>query len=131
LSTAFAEAYRLGTPADKFHPDAQAMQGQRPWQAPVWIAVGLLAGTNPKIPEVEELLAVGAAVQNMLLLAGAYGLGSKWTTGLTATHAHTAAFAGLAPPARLLGFVYAGWPAIPWPAGTRAGLATRVRWVTE
>ncbi len=131
IGEAFAEAYRLAAAPGKFDAVAQEIQRQRVWQAPVWISVGLLAGTNPKIPEVEELLAVGSAVQNMLLLATAFGLGSKWTTGAAATHAHTAATAGLDPPARLLGFVYLGWPAIPWPEGTHARLTERVAWVED
>src|SRR4051794_39190009 len=68
LGDAFAESYRHATPADKFTPAAQEAQRTRVWLAPVWIAVGLLAGTNPKIPEIEEVLAVGSAVQNMLLI---------------------------------------------------------------
>lgn len=131
LGEAFATAYRLATPDPKFDPVAQTVQRERVWQAPVWIGVGLLAGTNAKIPEVEEILALGSAVQNLLLLATTHGLGSKWTTGVAATHTHTAAFLGLPPAARLLGFVYVGWPAIPWPDGRRAGLADKVRWVEE
>ncbi|HUS15228.1 MAG TPA: nitroreductase [Chloroflexia bacterium] len=129
LGDALGEAYRLGTPAAAFDATAQAGQRDRVWQAPVWIGVGMVVGTNPKIPEVEEVLALGAAVQNLLLVATALGLGSKWTTGLAATHPHTAAFVGLAPPARLLGFVYVGWPAVPWPAGGRAELGGKVTWV--
>jgi nitroreductase len=91
----------------------------------------LLPGTNPKIPEVEEILAIGAAVQNMMLLATSYGLGSKWTTGVASIHAHTAEFVGLAPPARLLGFVYVGWPAVPISGGQRAGLEDKVQWIEE
>lgn len=131
LGDAFAEAYRQITPEAKFDQAAQAAQRDRVWKAPVWISVGLLPGSNPKIPEIEEVLALGGAVQNMLLLGTAYGLGSKWTTGAVATHTHTAAFAGLHPPARLLGFVYLGWPALPWPPGQRTGLAGKVRWFDD
>lgn len=131
LGEAFAEAYRLATPQEKFKQAAQDTQLNRVWQAPVWIGVGLLPGTNPKIPEVEEILAIGAAVQNMMLLATSYGLGSKWTTGVASIHAHTAEFVGLAPPARLLGFVYVGWPAVPISGGQRAGLEDKVQWIEE
>jgi nitroreductase len=131
LGAALGEAYRLGTPPEKFDPAGQAAQRDKVWQAPVWISVGVLPGTNPKIPEVEEIMAVASAVQNMLLLAAALGLGSKWTSGLTAVHPHTAAFIGLTPPARLLGFVYVGRPAGAWPAGQRRPLVEKVRWVEE
>jgi nitroreductase len=131
LGAALGEAYRLATPPEKFDPAGQAAQRDKVWQAPVWISVGVLLGTNPKIPDVEEIMAVASAVQNMQLLAAGLGLGSKWTSGLTAVHPHTAAFVGLEPPARLLGFLYVGRPALPWPAGQRRPIAGKVRWVTE
>ena len=129
LGETLGEAYRLATSEGKFDERAQAAQRDKVWQAPVWISVRMLPGTNPKIQEVEEVLALGSAVQNMLLLATAYGLGSKWTTGITAVHPYTAEFVGLEPPARLLGFVYVGWPALPWAGGKRGGLEGKVRWV--
>jgi nitroreductase len=131
LGVALGEAYHLGTPPARFDPAGQAAQRDKVWQAPVWISVGVLLGTNPKIPDVEEIMAVASAVQNLQLLAAALGLGSKWTSGLTAVHPHTAAFVGLAPPARLLGFVYVGHPAGPWPPGQRRPIADKVRWVPE
>ena len=131
LGETFAAAYRLGTPPEQQTSAAEAAQRDRVWQAPVWIAVGAALGTNPRIPEVEEIMAVASSVENALVAGAALGLGSKWTTGLAAVHPLTAAFAGFAPPVRLLGFVYAGWPAIPWPAGTRRPLAPKVRWVGE
>src|SRR5436309_14700930 len=45
LGVAFAEAYRLGTPPEKFDSTAQEVQLNRVWGAPVWISVGLLPGT--------------------------------------------------------------------------------------
>ena len=131
LGTALGEAYRLGTAPERFDPAGQAAQRDKVWQAPVWISVGAMLGTNPKIPDVEEIMAVASAVQNMQLLAAALGLGSKWTSGLTAVHPHTAAFVGLTPPARLLGFIYIGYPAGPWPPGQRRPIADKVRWVPE
>jgi nitroreductase len=131
LGAALGEAYRLGTAPERFDPAGQAAQRDKVWQAPVWISVGAILGTNPKIPDVEEIMAVASAVQNMQLLAAALGLGSKWTSGLTAVHPHTAAFVGLTPPARLLGFIYIGYPAGPWPPGQRRPIADKVRWVPE
>lgn len=131
LGAALGEAYRLGCAPERFDPAGQAAQRDKVWQAPVWISVGVVLGTNPKIPDVEEIMAVASAVQNMQLLATGLGLGSKWTSGLTAVHPHTAAFVGLALPARLLGFLYVGRPAGPWPLGQRRPITDKVRWVTE
>ncbi|MGB9752276.1 hypothetical protein [Roseiflexus castenholzii] len=86
---------------------------------------------DPKMPEWEELIAFGSAVQNMHLMAGALGLASKWTSGDCARHPHVAEVVGFAPETRLLGFFYVGQPAIPWPVGQRRPLAEKVRWVSE
>src|SRR6476659_2424169 len=40
LGAALGEAYRLGTPPEKFDPAGQAAQRDKVWQAPVWISVG-------------------------------------------------------------------------------------------
>lgn len=83
------------------------------------------------MPEWEELVALGCAVQNMQLMASALGLASKWSSGAPAIHPHVAEVVGFVPPARLYGFLYVGWPAVPWPQGNRRPLAEKVRWVGQ
>lgn len=135
LSEAFGAAYRQICAGGRCDPAAEQAQRDRVWQAPVWISLGMAPALDergvPRMPEWEELIAVGSAVQNAHLIATALGLGCKWTSGAVATHPHVAAFVGLAPPARLLGFLYVGRPAIAWPAGTRRPLEEKVRWVTD
>lgn len=132
LGEAFAQAYRLGTTEAVFKPATQDDYRDRVWRAPVWIAVAMLPAVRPDgtqlRPEIEEIIAVGSAVQNLHLAASAAGLGGKWTTGATLIHPHVAQFVGLEPPARLLGFFYLGWPAREWPQGVRRPLADKVRW---
>ena len=129
LGEAFAEAFRLGTPPDRFDPAGAAAQRDKVWQAPVWISIGMIPGLNPKIPEFEDTIAVGCAVHNAQLVGCSLGLGSKWTSGLTALHPHTAAFVGLEPPAKLLGFLYVGALAGEWPRGSRRPVSDKVTWV--
>lgn len=135
LSDAFGEAYRLVTPAEKYNETAEQAQRDRVWQAPVWISIGMVPGLNeqgmPRFPEWEEIVAVGCAVQNAHLAASALGLGAKWTSGTVALHPHVAKFVGLEPPARLLGFLYVGRPAVELPTGVRRPLEDKVRWVLE
>jgi nitroreductase len=86
---------------------------------------------TPRMPEWEELIAAGCAAHNAHLVAASLGLGAKWTSGAVVTHPHVAQFVGLEPPARLLGFLYVGRPAVAWPAQSRRPLADKVRWVTD
>lgn len=135
LSAAFGSAYQQLTPADRYSTAAEQAQRDRIWQAPVWISLGMVVVLDERgerrMPEWEELIAVGCAVQNAHLVASALGLGAKWTSGAVATHPHVADLVGLPPPARLLGFLYVGRPAVPWPAAESPAPAERVRWVTE
>jgi nitroreductase len=135
LSDAFGAAYRLMTPDDRYTAVAEQAQRDRVWQPPVWISLGMLPALNergaPRMPEWEELIAVGCAAHNALLVAASLGLGAKWTSGAVVTHPHVAQFVDLEPRARLLGFLYVGRPAVDWPAGQRRALDEKVRWITE
>ena len=44
------------------------------------IALAMKPGSNPKIPEIEEICAVAMAVQNMWLYAHSLGYGAIWST---------------------------------------------------
>lgn len=134
LSDAFGEAYRLLTPSDKYSPVAEQAQHDRAWQAPIWISIGMEPGRDEhggqRMPEWEELIAVGCAVHNAHLVASSLDLGAKWTSGAVVTHPHVAHVLGLEPPARLLGFLYVGKPLVHPLPGIRRPLEDKVRWVT-
>ncbi len=50
-------------------------------RAPVIVVVAAVIRENPKVPGVEQMVAAGAAAQNMLVAAHAMGLGGFWRTG--------------------------------------------------
>jgi nitroreductase len=107
LGEVFAEALV------KRQPDApvEALEQERsrPLRAPVVLAVvARLDPQHPKIPEIEQILSTGAAVENILLAAHAQGFGAKWLTGANAYDAHVMAALGLAANDRLAGFVHLG-----------------------
>lgn len=95
---------------------------------PLVLAIICAPSTNPKIVEHEELLSVGMAVQNMMLVARAAGVATYWTSGKKAFHPKMAEFLGLEPPARCLGFLYAGYPEQPWAEGERSPIEGKVIW---
>lgn len=87
-----------------------AKERRKPLRAPILVAVAALPSTAPKVKEAEEIAAVAAAVQNMLLAAEALGLGAMWRTGDAALDPSVKAFLGLPPDAHLVAFVYLGYP---------------------
>jgi nitroreductase len=65
---------------------------------------------NPKVLAEEEVLAVGAAVENILLALHAVGLGSIWTTGSLIATPEVREFFGLtAPQERIVALIYVGY----------------------
>jgi nitroreductase len=129
IGEAFGMAFRLMNPQHAPGSEGEKAQIKRAWQAPVWIALGMRP--SGKMPEWEDLVAMGCAVQNMHLMTSALGLAGKWTSGATAMHPHVAEVVGFAPSTKLYGFFYMGHPAGAWPEGVRQPIATNVRWADE
>jgi nitroreductase len=76
--------------------------------APLVIAVGARIISGHSIPEVEQLLSVGAAVMNLLNAFHAQGFGAIWLTGENSYDERIAVELGFGAGERCLGFVYVG-----------------------
>ncbi|MEM7023329.1 MAG: nitroreductase [Pseudomonadota bacterium] len=97
----------------KRQPDASeeslAQERNRPMRAPlVLVVVAKLDPDHPKIPEFEQILSAGAAVQNLLLAAHSQGFGAKWLSGTNAYDSHVTTALGLGPNDRVAGIVHIG-----------------------
>lgn len=79
-----------------------------PLSAPLVIAVGARIEPQHKVPEVEQLLAAGAGVMNLLNAFHAQGYGAIWLTGGNAYDPEIAQALQFAADERCLGFVYVG-----------------------
>jgi len=79
-----------------------------PLTAPLVIAAGARIVTGHKVPEVEQLLAAGAGVMNLLNAFHAQGFGAIWLTGGNAYDPQIAQELQFAADERCLGFVYVG-----------------------
>ena len=108
-------------------PDAPAgkldAERKKPLRAPLVVVVAAAVKENPKVPDVEQVIAAGAAAQNMLVAAHALGLGGFWRTGATAYDAEVKRELGLGEQDAIVGFIYLGSVGIagkPMPAETAA-----------
>lgn len=63
---------------------------------------------DDKVPEIEQVLSAGCAVQNMLNAAFAQGVGAMWRTGDMAYHSYVKSALGLIENERIVGFLYLG-----------------------
>jgi nitroreductase len=109
LGDVLAEAFR------RREPDAdQALverQRAKPLRSPLIVTVvAHVDRAHPKVPEIEQVLAAGAAIENMLVAAHALGYGAIWLTGDGAYDRAVADALGLGLDERIVGFVYLGSP---------------------
>ncbi|HLA07316.1 MAG TPA: nitroreductase [Anaerolineales bacterium] len=91
-------------------PEAVDKTRTLPLRAPVVIAVGVDKPGEPRILEIENISAVAAACQNLLLAAHASGLGVQWRTGDWARDAKVKEFLGFSADQHLIAFLYIGYP---------------------
>lgn len=100
-------------------PEAQPAQLDaergKPMRAPTIIVVAAKI-TRSKIPEIEQVIAVGAAAQNMFLAANALGYGAMWKTGGVAYDAAIKTMLGLAPEDHIVALLYLGATQVPGPS---------------
>jgi nitroreductase len=91
-------------------PDMLAREREKALRAPLIIVTVARVKTEDKIPEVEQLLSVGAAAQNIMLAAHALGYGAMWKTGDVAYDERMKQALGLEPGDSIVGFIYVGTP---------------------
>lgn len=109
-----AYADKLAEAATVRDPANAATLGERyrAWirRTPMLIAVGAIVKPG-NIPEIEQLLAAGAAAMNMLNALHMLGYGGMWVTGPNTYDPNINAMLRFEAPSRLIGFLTAGTPA--------------------
>jgi nitroreductase len=107
FATAVAQARRAQLP--NMTDDQMVAERDKIQRSPSIIVVGCaVRKDNPKVPEIEQVIAVGAAVENMFLAAHAMGFGVMWKTGPAAYDAHVKAAVGLGPDDHIVAILHLG-----------------------
>ena len=113
LSEVFGEATKRRDP--DVEPDYLQKQMDKPLRSPMILVVVACPIESPKIPEIEQILAAGAAAHSVLLAANALGFGSIWLTGANAFDDYVQGELGLADSEQIIGFIYLGTPTLDIP----------------
>lgn len=100
-----------------------------PLQAPVVIVVGADKPSEEKVIEIENVSAVSAACQNLLLAAHGLGLAAKWRTGGWARDAKVKEFLGFEADQHIVGFIYIGIPEFTPEPRERPSFEDRTVWM--
>ena len=107
FATAVANARRARVP--DLTDDQMVAERDKINRSPSIIVVGCILKKNyDKVPEIEQVISVGAAVENMFLAAHAMGFGVMWKTGAAAYDAGVKAAVGLAPEDHIIAILHLG-----------------------
>ncbi len=121
-----AAAFRRREP--EASPEMVERERAKPMRAPMTIVVAARLTPHPKVPEVEQVLAAGAAAQTLSLALYAEGFATSWKTGAPAYDDSVKQALGLEPGDAIVGFLYAGTPADPGPERPRPAASDYVRY---
>ena len=94
-------------------PAALEHERKKPLRAPLTVLVAAVISDNPKVPAVEQMIAAGAAAQNIVLACHALGFGAFWRTGAPAYDDEVKTAVGLTEHDALIGFLYIGTVVVP------------------
>ena len=89
---------------------ALAKERGKPLRAPLIIVVAARLREHRGVPAVEQIIAAGAAAQNILVAAHALGFGGFWRTGAAAYDNAVKRALGLRADDAIVGFLYLGTP---------------------
>ncbi|UEG51242.1 nitroreductase [Ferruginibacter lapsinanis] len=129
FSADHAELYKQYTSPEKFLKatyDKLIQNGEK--VSHVIIAI-MQRGNLPKVPVIEEMAAVSAAIQNILLGAEALGIASLWSTGGMIHHDAMKEYLHLRNEDLIMGQIFLGY-ADEKPSGRRIfPIGSKVKWI--
>ena len=91
-------------------PEQQEKLLASPLRAPMVIVCVATIKDNPKIPAIEQICSMAAAVQNMSVAIFALNFGAIWKTGEVAYSPEVKIALGLKPTDAIVGYLYVGTP---------------------
>lgn len=107
FATAVAEARRARLP--NMTDDQIVAERDKIRRSPSIVVIGCaVKKDNPKVPEIEQVVAVAAAVENLFLAAHAMGFGVMWKTGPAAYDNQVKAAVGLTPDDHIVAILHLG-----------------------
>jgi nitroreductase len=125
LGNLMADAYLRRYP--EATPQQLDKERGKPLRAPLIVVVAAKVNEASHIPVIEQVIAAGAAAENLMVGAFAMGFGCTWKTGDAAYDADIKAAFELAPTDAIVGFMYLGTNASPLSPAPAPDLAEVVR----
>jgi nitroreductase len=124
-----AELYKLHEPPATFNAAKFEKQLHNGDNTSHLIAVYMKRGANPNIPELEEICATAAAVENILLGAQALGIATLWSTGGMVLRPEIKGYLGLAEADKMIGVLSLGYTDEAPGPGRRGTVEEKITWI--
>ncbi|MCZ8518706.1 MULTISPECIES: nitroreductase family protein [Paenibacillus] len=133
LADAYADIAAEGAKADEpaALDELRRKNGTKAYRAPVIIAVAVSPSEAKGVSRIEEFAATHSAVQNMLLMTHALGLGGIWRSGEPMYHPRMKEAFALTEREELVGLLYIGFPEKQPPDGKRRPVEEKTVWFTD
>jgi nitroreductase len=123
-----AELYKANTPAENFNEATYTGFQNTGNKASHVVLTYMTRSELTKIPVWEEVAAVGAAVQNLLLGAAALNIGCFWSTGGMALKPAMKEFLNLGELDQVIGVLYLGYTDVQPEGKRKVSLEEKVTW---
>jgi nitroreductase len=109
FADAVAQSRRDQNPA--YTDEQMELEREKVRRSPCILVAGCVVRKDiPKVPEIEQVIAAGAAVENLLLAATELGIGAMWKTGPAAYSPGVKAAVGLAADDHIVAILHLGTP---------------------
>lgn len=124
------QLYKENTPAEKFKNTSYNNLVHASEGASHLVIAYMKRGGNPNIPEMEEVAAVSAAIQNLLLGVAGHGLAGFWSTSGLVHNEALKNYLELEQEDKVLGIIYIGISDDPIKEGKRIiPMSEKVKWI--
>jgi nitroreductase len=109
FANAVAQSRRDQNPA--FTDEQMELEREKIRRSPNILVAGCVVRKDiPKVPEIEQVIATGAAVENLLLAATELGIGTMWKTGAAAYSTRVKAALGFTADDHIVAILHLGTP---------------------
>lgn len=112
-------------------PEKEAAFIKKAHRAPAILLVYAHVEHHPKVPAIEQIMAVSAAAQQAMLGLNSLGYGTMWRSGPACFTQKTKDLLNLGETDQIVGLIYVGTPTATPKIPEDTGLASRLEWITE
>lgn len=131
LKQFYTQAYKRLTPEEQYSEGKSKKIASRIDLSSAVVMLCMKRQEEKKIPEIEEIQAVGIAAQNIMLLAAAYGIGCFWSSPSFIYKNAFKQMVNLQNDDHCLGLLFMGYAPEEWPKGQRKPLEYVSEWIEE